>query len=106
MAVIRGTIISGERVSFRLPKRSSKATLIKALERATGEPNVGWKALSGSVVVAEAMDKYTETSAPVEISSNELTFLKHQYGHDSLYDFPLSWRKAGAGPPPPLETIE
>ena len=105
MPTIQGSTISGEPVSFRIPNRSSKATFIKALERATGEPNVGWKALSGLVVVAEAMDKYKETSTPVEISSNELTFLKHQYGHDSRDDFPRSWRNTRGRPPLP-ETME
>lgn len=76
---ISGSSVSGEQIRFAILEECSKGACIEELGIATGEAIVGWKILSGDTAVANAIDKYIESTILSEIPLNGLTFLKHQY---------------------------
>ena len=78
--VVLGTLLNGTEVAVRVPADGcTTGDFIRALEDSTGQANVFWQVLWGSMVLARAKDKYLEHDQIDEVHAEGLTFLKHQY---------------------------
>ena len=80
-SVVLGTLLNGTQVAVRVPAYGcTRGDFIRALEASTGQVNVFWLVLRGSMVLARAADKYLEHSDQIdEMPTEGLTFLKHQH---------------------------